>query len=82
LLDIGLSQLEAETETDRYITWPGQALAYMSGMREIMALRRQLEGRDGASFDLVKFHDETLGHGTLPLATLRRELPGWVTPTT
>ena len=80
LLDIGLSQLEAETETDRYITWPGQALAYMTGMREIMALRRQLEKRDGDRFDLVSFHDQMLGHGTLPLATLRRELPDWVKP--
>ncbi|MGI8929156.1 MAG: DUF885 domain-containing protein [Candidatus Limnocylindrales bacterium] len=80
LLSIGLSQLEAETETDRYITWPGQALAYMTGMREIMALRRQLEKRDGDRFDIVSFHDEMLGHGTLPLATLRSELPGWVKP--
>jgi uncharacterized protein (DUF885 family) len=80
LVGIGLSQLEAETETDRYITWPGQALAYMTGMREIVALRRQLEERDGDRFDLVSFHDEMLGHGTLPLATLRHELPGWVKP--
>ncbi len=80
LREIGLSQLEAETETDRYITWPGQALAYMTGMREIVALRRELEKRDGDRFDIVSFHDEMLGHGTLPLATLRRELPGWVTP--
>jgi uncharacterized protein (DUF885 family) len=80
LLDIGLSQLEAETETDRYITWPGQALAYMTGQREIMALREQLERRDGDRFDIVKFHDELLGHGTLPLATLRKELPDWVKP--
>lgn len=80
LRDIGLSQLEAETETDRYITWPGQALAYMTGMREIMALRRQLEKRDGDRFDIVNFHDELLGHGTLPLATLRKALPDWVKP--
>ncbi len=80
LMTVGLSRLEAETETDRYITWPGQALAYMIGMREIVALRRALEERDGDRFDLVGFHDELLGHGTLPLATLRRELPGWVKP--
>jgi uncharacterized protein (DUF885 family) len=80
LKEIGLTQLEAETETDRYITWPGQALSYMTGMREIMDLRRQLEARDGDKFDLVGFHDQLLGHGTLPLATLRRELPGWVKP--
>jgi uncharacterized protein (DUF885 family) len=80
LMDIGLSRLEAETETDRYITWPGQALAYMTGQREITQIRRELEQRDGDRFDLVKFHDELLGHGTLPLSTLRRVLPGWVTP--
>jgi uncharacterized protein (DUF885 family) len=80
LRGIGLSQLEAETETDRYICWPGQALAYMTGMREIVSLRRLLEGRDGDRFDLPGFHDAVLGHGTLPLATLRRELPGWVKP--
>jgi len=80
LMTVGLSRLEAETETDRYIAWPGQALAYMTGMREIMALRRELEKRDGDRFDIVAFHDQLLGHGTLPLATLRRELPGWVKP--
>jgi len=76
----GLSELEAATETDRYIAWPGQALSYMTGQREIEALRRQLEERDGDRFDLSAFHDEVLGHGTLPLATLRRELPKWVKP--
>lgn len=76
----GLSQVEAETETDRYITWPGQALAYMTGQREILALRAQLERRDGARFDRRGFHDQVIGHGSLPLSTLREELPGWVTP--
>ncbi len=76
----GLSQLEAETETDRYITWPGQALSYMTGQREIEALRRTIAARDGERFDLRAFHDAVLGHGSLPLATLRAELPGWVTP--
>ncbi|HWH23402.1 MAG TPA: DUF885 domain-containing protein [Candidatus Limnocylindria bacterium] len=80
LESIGLTTLEAEAETDRYIAWPAQALAYMTGQREIAALRRELEQRDGASFDLAGFHDAVLGHGTLPLATLRRELPGWVRP--
>jgi uncharacterized protein (DUF885 family) len=80
LMTVGLSRLEAETETDRYITWPGQALSYMTGMREIVALRRHLEQRDGERFDLMAFHDQLLGHGTMPLATLRSELPGWVKP--
>jgi uncharacterized protein (DUF885 family) len=51
-------------------------------MREIVALRLELEERDRDRFDLVRFHDELLGHGTLPLATMRRVLPGWVTPRT
>ena len=78
LLETGLSETDAVIETDRYIVWPGQALTYMTGMREIRRLRRELEARDGAAFDLKSFHDELLGHGSLPLATLARELPSWV----
>jgi uncharacterized protein (DUF885 family) len=78
LLDTGLSATDANIETDRYIGWPGQALCYMLGLREIRRLRRELEARDGAAFDLRRFHDEVIGHGSLPLATLAKELPGWV----
>lgn len=77
---VGLPRLQAEVETDRYIVWPGQALSYMTGQREIQALRRELEARDGSRFDLRGFHDALLGHGSLPLATLRNELPNWVKP--
>jgi uncharacterized protein (DUF885 family) len=80
LLKTGLSNTDAVIETDRYIAWPGQALSYMTGMREIRRLRRELEARDGAAFDLKRFHDELIGHGSLPLATLARELPRWVPP--
>jgi uncharacterized protein (DUF885 family) len=80
LMTVGLSRLEAETETDRYIAWPGQALAYMTGMREIRSLRNELEKRDGDRFDIKNFHDELIGHGSLPLATMSRVLPGWVKP--
>ena len=48
LLDTGLSETDAVIETDRYIVWPGQALTYMTGMREIRRLRHELEARDGA----------------------------------
>jgi uncharacterized protein (DUF885 family) len=78
LLDAGLSETDATIETDRYIAWPGQALTYMIGCREIEKLRRELTARDGSAFDLPAFHDALLGHGSLPLATLRRELPTWV----
>ncbi len=80
LLESGLSETDAVIETDRYIDWPGQALTYMTGMREIRRLRRELEARDGSAFDLRRFHDELIGHGSLPLATLTRELPRWVSP--
>ncbi|HKF86032.1 MAG TPA: DUF885 domain-containing protein [Candidatus Limnocylindrales bacterium] len=80
LLRTGLSETDAVIETDRYIAWPGQALSYMTGMREIRRLRRELEARDGDRFDLKRFHDELIGHGSLPLVTLADELPRWVTP--
>ncbi len=74
----GLSETDALIETDRYICWPGQALTYMVGQREIERLRAEIERRDGSAFDLRAFHDAVLGHGSLPLATLARELPTWV----
>jgi len=74
----GLSETDAVIETDRYICWPGQALTYMIGQLEIQRLRAELSARDGSRFDLRAFHDAVLGHGSLPLATLARELPTWV----
>ena len=74
----GLSETDAVIETDRYICWPGQALTYMIGQLEIQRLRAELEARDGSRFDLRAFHDAVLGHGSLPLATLARELPTWL----
>jgi uncharacterized protein (DUF885 family) len=50
----------------------------MVGQREILALRDRIRERDGSGFDLKRFHDAVLGHGSLPLATLRRELPTWL----
>jgi len=78
LLQTGLSETDAIIETDRYICWPGQALTYKIGQREIERLRAEVEARDGSAFDVRAFHDAVLGHGSLPLATLSRELPGWV----
>jgi uncharacterized protein (DUF885 family) len=78
LLGAGLTETDAVIETDRYIAWPAQALTYKTGQREIERLRRELSARDGAAFDLREFHDQLLGHGSLPLATLSKELPNWV----
>jgi uncharacterized protein (DUF885 family) len=78
LRQAGLSETDAVIETDRYICWPGQALTYKIGQREIARLRAELTARDGSAFDLRAFHDAVLGHGSLPLATLARELPNWL----
>ena len=70
--------VDSEIEVDRYTIWPGQALAYKIGQREIERARREVSEFMGDRFDLRAFHDEVLGHGSVPLATLRREIPGWV----
>ncbi|MGH2455235.1 MAG: DUF885 domain-containing protein [Candidatus Limnocylindria bacterium] len=73
-----LPTVDAEIEVDRYTIWPAQALAYKIGQREIERARREVSEKLGDRFDLRAFHDEVLGHGSLPLATLRREIPDWV----
>ena len=78
LLAAGLTETDAMIETDRYICWPAQALTYKVGQRELERLRHEISARDGSAFDLREFHDQLLGHGSLPLATLARELPNWV----
>ena len=78
LLDAGLSDTDAGIETDRYICCPGQALTYKVGQREIERLRSEASAALGPAFDIRAFHDAVLGHGTLPLATLAKELPGWL----
>ncbi len=73
-----LPMVDAAIEVDRYTIWPGQALSYKMGQREIERAREEVSRLMGDRFDLRAFHDEVLGHGSLPLATLRREIPGWV----
>src|SRR3970282_1280335 len=74
----GLTSTDAEIETDRYLSWPGQALTYMTGQLELRRLRAELAARDGSAFDLRAVHDAGLGHGSLPLATFPRPLPNWL----
>ena len=65
-----LSLHEVTTETDRYISWPGQALSYKLGELKIKALRRRAEQQLGANFDLRKFHDTVLASGSVTLPIL------------
>jgi uncharacterized protein (DUF885 family) len=67
----GLAPNNIVNEVDRYIVWPGQALAYKLGQLEILSLRAEAAERQGARFDIKRFHDAVLGHGAVSLGTLR-----------
>jgi uncharacterized protein (DUF885 family) len=65
-------------EVDRYIAWPGQALAYKIGERELRRLRADAEKRLGAKFDVKAFHDQLLGGGAVSLPVLREQIDAWI----
>jgi uncharacterized protein (DUF885 family) len=65
-------------EIDRYIGWPGQALAYMTGRREIQRLRGLAERELGPRFDIRAFHGTVLGNGAVPLGVLEQLVTRWV----
>ena len=68
-------------EIDRYISWPGQALAYMIGRREISRLRTVAKDRLGSKFDIRAFHGTVLGNGAVPLGVLEQIVLGWIETT-
>ena len=67
-----------QTEVDRYIAWPAQALAYKLGQLEILKLRQYAKDQLGPKFDIRAFHDELLSGGTLPLDVLDQRIREWV----
>jgi uncharacterized protein (DUF885 family) len=68
----------AQTEADRYIAWPGQALAYKMGQLTILKLRDQAKAQLGDKFDLKAFHDEVLNGGAMPLDLLQERVEAWI----
>jgi prolyl oligopeptidase len=68
--NVGLTERETVNEVDRYIVWPGQALSYKIGQRQIEAIRSSQQAKLGERFDLRAFHDELLRHAAVPLSTL------------
>jgi uncharacterized protein (DUF885 family) len=73
-----LSPHEIQTETDRYIGWPGQALGYKIGAITITALRRRAEAELGQRFDIRAFHDAVLANGGVTLPVLERQIEGYI----
>jgi uncharacterized protein (DUF885 family) len=73
-----LSLHEINTETDRYISWPGQALSYKIGEIKIRALRKEAETALGAAFDIREFHERILEQGTVTLPILESRIRAWM----
>ena len=72
-----MDEPNVQSEVDRYIAWPGQALAYKLGQLEILKLRQFAKDQLGDKFDIRAFHDEVLGDGALPLDVLDKRVRDW-----
>lgn len=73
-----LSIHEVNTETDRYISWPGQALSYKIGELKIRELRKKAEAELGSNFDIREFHEVILGQGTVTLSILENRINNYI----
>jgi len=73
-----LNDALAQTEADRYIAWPGQALAYKMGQLTIRKLREEAKAQLGTKFDIKAFHDEVLNGGAMPLNLLQERVERWI----
>jgi uncharacterized protein (DUF885 family) len=78
LANTAASIAEINSEIDRYITWPAQALSYKIGELKIRELRARAESELGASFDIRRFHDIVVGNGSLPIEVLEDTVIAWI----
>ena len=74
----GKTDQDITVEVDRYIVWPGQALAYKTGQLEMLRLRAEATERLGDRFEVRAFHDAMLGHGAISLPSLRGVIEAWI----
>jgi uncharacterized protein (DUF885 family) len=72
------TEADLQAETDRYITWPGQALSYKIGQLKLLELRKRAQDQLGAKFDIRAFHDEMLRGGAMPLDVLDARTDAWI----
>ncbi len=74
----GMSPRAVNWEVSRYVVWPGQATAYMTGMLEILTLREMVQEAQGDQFDLAGFHNVVLGEGSMPLGILETQVENFI----
>jgi uncharacterized protein (DUF885 family) len=79
--NVPLLPAQLASEVDRYIAWPGQALAYYTGFSEILRLREEARDELGDAFDLAGFHAAVLDYGAVPLPAVRTAVSAWVAAT-
>jgi uncharacterized protein (DUF885 family) len=73
-----MDEPNVQSEVDRYIAWPGQALAYKLGQLEILKLRQYAKDQLGDKFDIRAFHDEVLDGGALPMDVFKERMEDWI----